>query len=131
MIAASPYVLRLPRLPDPLLKSAVGSNRWAIARAKAADTEYAMMYARKERLWPSMPWSAVDMHVTLYFTKRRNRDEDNYHAMLKGFIDGIVRAHIITDDNTTVIRGLTIALTVDKTQAPATEITLTEIQQEA
>jgi len=46
----------------------------------------------------TLPWTMVDVHVDMYFTTNRRRDEDNLVASLKPMYDGLVRAGVVKDD---------------------------------
>lgn len=57
---------------------------------------------------PAPYWPKVRIRVTWFFRLARRRDEKNLDGWLKAYIDGLVDAGIMIDDNADVVRwGLT------------------------
>jgi len=52
---------------------------------------------------PPEPYSRVLLKVMFIAEDKRQRDLDNLFASMKPYIDGIVQAKVIPDDNTTYI----------------------------
>jgi Holliday junction resolvase RusA-like endonuclease len=127
----SSFEVTIPCHPSVLLKPGAQSHWTAKARAKKEDTEMGYMRALVAKGLaeprPTLPLGAVDLWVTFMCAQQRHRDPDNWHGRLKGFLDGIVRAGIIEDDNSEVLRSVTIEFIIDKQRAPATVLRFTEV----
>ena len=104
-----------------------------VRKAKVHDTEMAYVYsliAYREKNGDgrlSLPMKAVTASVTYVFKETRRRDLDNWIGRLKGYWDGIVKAGIIEDDNIDIITSINVKFEIDKSRAPLTIITLSEV----
>lgn len=96
------FRIELP--PGTALLSANGRENW---HARAAVTknlrETARVLARNAHV---PPLGRVKVRVWYYPPDRRRRDTSNLFPSLKACLDGIVDAHIITDDEDTVVRSV-------------------------
>ena len=77
-------------------------EHWAVVARKRAGM-VAAARAACHRL-PRIP-GPVALTVTFGFPDHRPRDLDNYE--IKGAIDGAVKARVLTDDRSTVLRSVT------------------------
>ena len=105
------YRVMVPWLPASLLNRNKGSGRhWAEERAaKKLDQLRTIQAVRENKRAPGMPWASVTLHVTFFFSSTTRRDPDNYVGSLKGFMDGLVHAGVLTDDSFTVIKRLSVS----------------------
>ena len=74
-----------------------------------------------------IPLKKVSAEVLFVFKEQRRRDLDNWIGRLKGYWDGIVKAGIIEDDNIDIVTSINVKFEVDKSRAPLTIITLSEV----
>ncbi len=81
------------------------------------------MSAKQARFDPCT-YAYVHYHVISACNGRR--DDDNYYARCKPFLDGLRDAGVIKDDDHKHVR-LSISHEVDKTRAPMTIITVTRV----
>ena len=70
------------------------------------------------------PWDRATAQATFYHARRRDRDDDNYIALLKSTFDGIVEAGLLTDDSTEHLTHAKPLFEVDRGR-PRVEITIT------
>ena len=129
----SSLTITIPELPSAALKSGFRGGWWLIRKAKVHDTEMAYVYsliAYREKTGKGMvhiPLKKVSAEVLFVFKDQRRRDLDNWIGRLKGYWDGIVKAGIIEDDNIDIVTSINVKFEVDKSRAPLTIITLSEV----
>jgi crossover junction endodeoxyribonuclease RusA len=115
------------RLILPLPPRELAPNRrphWA-AKAKAVR-EYrtrAWAVARNVSNGQRLDWERAEVRTVFMLPDRRRRDPDNLMAAMKAAWDGIVDAHVLTDDRYLILHPPT--LMVDRAR-PRVEITLTD-----
>jgi Holliday junction resolvase RusA-like endonuclease len=132
-LKVSSLTITIPELPSAALKSGFRGGWWLIRKAKVHDTEMAYVYsliAYREKNGDgrlSLPMKSVTASVTYVFKETRRRDLDNWIGRLKGYWDGIVKAGIIEDDNIDIITSINVKFEIDKSRAPLTIITLSEV----
>jgi hypothetical protein len=117
----------IPRHPSVLLKPGAHYQWRALAKAKKQDTEDAFIMCRSVPHTEGTPFKQCHMNVTFICGQKRRRDPDNWLARMKGMTDGAVRARIIEDDNSEVLRSVTIEFIIDPKRAPATVLRFTEV----
>ena len=101
------WTLTIQRMPDSRLNPNRASTRHWRSRngGKKADTEDAHALTLAHGLSASMPWSRAWVTITLSPSNKSPRDIDNFGAACKGFLDGITKAGVLTDDK--VIQAIT------------------------
>tara|TARA_Y100000310_G_scaffold330588_1_gene402505 strand:- start:222 stop:566 length:345 start_codon:yes stop_codon:yes gene_type:complete len=94
-------------MPDSRLNPNRASTKHWRSRngGKKADTEDAHALTLAHGLSASMPWSRAWVTITLSPSNKSPRDIDNFGAACKGFLDGITKAGVLTDDK--VIQAIT------------------------
>ena len=104
-MAKETWTLTIPGLPVNL--NQIRHATWQQPRAmKQEKTELAQGLALQQGRHPSMPWDNVALTATFGIKGARHRDLDN--LSLKGFIDGIVHAGILTSDTMQVIKRISV-----------------------
>ena len=113
-------------LPDPALSPNARVHRWAEARAIKAYREYAWAVT-KEAIGrrPDPLWEKATAQATFYFGTNRQRDKDNFKAMLKSVFDGMVDAGLMVNDSGLDHKRATFA--VDPAR-PRVEITIEKVE---
>ena len=72
------------------------------------------------------PMPKANLRLTYIFRDHRRRDMDNFVALGKYIVDGLVSAGVVEDDEVTHLNILPPKLLVDKERAPMTEVTVWE-----
>lgn len=92
-------VIVLP-IPDRRLNpNTPGDWRSKIAvRAKAKNDAFVKAKEVLERRKPPQ-WLSAHIEIRAWYRDKRKHDTDNTHAACKSYLDGIVRAGILKDDN--------------------------------
>ena len=81
-------------------------------------------YAYKKQVMEEVGWEVkaqkikavkgpVILQFVLTFSKKRNRDKDNYLGGLKFVIDGLKDAGIIKDDNSDIVQSINCAFAIN------------------
>lgn len=108
-------------LPPRALSPNVRSHWSKKAKAVKYYRRLAFVVARCQ---PERGWEKAEVRTTFYLPDLRRRDPDNLMASMKAAWDGIVDAHVLTDDRYLVQHPPTLALDRER---PRVEIELTEI----
>lgn len=97
---------------------------WA-RKAKAVKQYRTMAWivARNETRAKRLEWNSAEVRAVFLLPDKRRRDPDNLMASLKAAFDGIVDAHVLTDDRALIIYPP--VLMVDR-ENPRVEIELKE-----
>lgn len=106
-LAGDTFTLALPFPTGDQAKalSPNGRKHWrAVAKHKKAQKQAAMVYTAKAIGPLHVPWESASVTYRFFWPDLRPRDIDNYRAMFKGALDGIVRAGLIADDNWKTLR---------------------------
>jgi Holliday junction resolvase RusA-like endonuclease len=90
--------IELGQLPDPALNPNKRLHYMAIYAAKrnAKDGAIALVL---EQGRPAVPYERAHITITWVAKDKRRRDVDNLFASMKGYIDGLVEAELIEDDD--------------------------------
>ena len=92
---------------------------------KAAVTKKCRRLAREqveEMHVDTTPWEKAQVKAVFYHAQKRRRDEWNYAAMLKGYVDGVVDAGLLVDDDSEHLGTLPVGFEIDK-KCPRVELT--------
>ena len=95
--------IELGHLPDPDLNPNRTMHHIKKWKAKSIAKQEAYMLCLASGQIPPEPYSRVLLKVMFIAEDKRQRDLDNLFASMKSYIDGIVQAKVIPDDNTTYI----------------------------
>jgi Holliday junction resolvase RusA-like endonuclease len=91
-------IIHLEHLPDRNLSPNARLHHMAIYQAKLSAKEE--MYLRvMEHGRPSKPFEKAHITMTWIAKDKRRRDIDNLFSSMKGYIDGLVFAGVLVDDN--------------------------------
>lgn len=77
---------------------------------------------RNERV-ETGPWEKAEGQAVFFHKQLRRRDEANFNAMMKGYIDGVVDAGLLVDDDSTHWELLPAKF--EKDQMERVELTIT------
>ncbi|KKK53980.1 hypothetical protein LCGC14_3089340 [marine sediment metagenome] len=72
----------------------------------------------------------VLISITYVVATKRHRDGDNWLAMAKGMIDGLVDAKVLVDDSSEYVSFAPVQFVVDKAKAPQTIIKIAVLKGE-
>ena len=100
--------IELGHLPDPDLNPNRTMHHIKKWKAKSVAKQEAYMLCLASGQIPRVPYSRVLLTVMFISDDKRQRDLDNLFASMKPYIDGIVQAKVIPDDNTKHIADTTI-----------------------
>lgn len=106
----------------------IASQRGRFMKATAAKKcrRLAQLAVEEEQL-ETLPWNFIEIKPVFYFQINRKRDRNNYMAMLKSTIDGIVDAGLILDDNSEHIRETWPEMLIDENN-PRVEILIERLK---
>ena len=90
--------IKLHQLPDPRLSPNKRLHFYALAQAKRAAKEL-MIALVKQQGSPKQPYEYAHITVTWIAKDKRRRDIDNLFSAMKGYLDGLVFAGVLVDDN--------------------------------
>lgn len=76
----------------------------------------------------SGPWAMASVKATFYHAQDRRRDEWNYAAMCKAYVDGVVDAGLLVDDDSKHLTTEPVAFEIDR-KCPRLELRFTRIGQ--
>jgi len=96
---------------------------------KAAVTKKCRRLAREaieESGVESGPWEKSSVKAVFYHAQKRRRDQWNYAAMLKGYVDGVVDAGLLVDDDSEHLTTLPVEFRLDQ-KCPRVELTFERI----
>ena len=128
--------INIPMLPPKELSPNYNPKRphWAVKRRAAEEfKDTACMVAKIELLWYKanggawQPIPRATIQPIFYVSSHRKRDPDNWLAMLKPAIDGLVDTGLLIDDDSEHVELLTPVFVVDKARAPMTVLEVREI----
>ena len=90
--------IELGQLPDPALNPNKRLHYMKLYTAKrnAKDEAIALVL---EQGRPAVPYEKAHITITWVAKDKRRRDVDNLFASMKGYIDGLVEAELISDDS--------------------------------
>jgi len=78
-------------------------------RTKAAETKHLKQVTMLACLGADPIPGPVDLHWTIYLGKlRRPMDRDNATSTMKPAMDGLVKAGVIEDDTSEIVRAITV-----------------------
>ena len=98
---------------------------WAI-KYQSAQAAKTMAFIEASRFRQKTPLPSVSVKVTWFPPDNRRRDEDNYTRATKHYMDGIVQAGLIEDDNHRVIKDVKRGFGPPDKGNPRTEIEIKE-----
>lgn len=121
------FTLVLP-FPNTAQRKALSPNGRGHWRSRAAETKKMKTLALYLTIGalPSLhqPWEAATLTYRFYPPDARGRDRDNYCAIMKPAVDGIVKGALLTDDNWGVLTpGPEPLVEIDRAR-PRVEITI-------
>ena len=90
--------IELDRLPDPDLSPNKRLHHMALYKAKAAAKMDAVMLVLSQGK-PPRPYEKAHITITWEATDKRRRDTDNLFSSMKAYIDGLVEAGLLVDDD--------------------------------
>ena len=115
--------LELPFLP-PYVLSPNDQSHWTKKyKARIELKEDTYMLAKSQQI-PAFKKARIT--ITYVVKDHRRRDGDNWLAMMKGGIDGLVEARVFVDDSAQYVSFAPVQFIVDKSKAPRTIITIEE-----
>jgi crossover junction endodeoxyribonuclease RusA len=94
---------------------------WAV-KARAARDAKMLAWVEAIKFRQSKPLQNVTVRVVWFPPDKRRRDEDNYTRATKHYMDGIVGARLIEDDNAKVIKHVERHFGPPDKSNPRTEI---------
>ncbi len=92
------YTFVLGHLPDHDLSPNARVHFSGLAAAKSIALEEAFALVR-EQLVPARPLARAKVTYTFYIKGHRRHDQDNLVASMKAYLDGLVRAGLLADDD--------------------------------
>lgn len=114
-------------LPDPCLSpnKPVWSHggrmkRWRITK----ENRKLACGAVKDAEIETGPWKKAEAQATFFHRQRRRRDGKHFNGMLKGYIDGVIDAGLVVDDDAKHWATLPPLFEIDK-ENPRVELTIT------
>ena len=120
---ATQATITLPFLP-PVALSPNARVHWSVkAKATRMMKEATYVLAKSQQL-PA--FTKARLHITFVIKAHRRRDADNWLAMMKGAIDGLVEAKVLPDDSAEFVSYATPTFVVDKVRSPRTIIKIEE-----
>ena len=90
--------IELDRLPDSNLSPNKRLHHMELYKAKAAAKMDAVMLVLSQGK-PSRPYEKAHITITWVAKDKRRRDTDNLFASMKAYIDGLVEAGLLADDD--------------------------------
>lgn len=93
-----PLIYSLGQLPDPQLNPNKRLHFYALAKAKR-EAKDMMIALVKQQGSPKEAYLKAHITITWIAKDKRRRDIDNLFASMKPYIDGLVFAEVIADDN--------------------------------
>lgn len=120
------WKVRIPRHPNQHLQPGSHAHWRTVATAKREDTDDMYLAAKAAGLADDMPWSRCSVTVQIISGVNRRRDRDNWLGRCKGFLDGLTRAGVWTDDNGEVVTNAHIEFITLPGERPATVIMVTK-----
>ena len=90
--------IELDRLPDANLSPNKRLHHMELYRAKAAAKMDAVMLVLSQGK-PVRPYERAHITITWVAKDKRRRDTDNLFASMKAYIDGLVEAGLLADDD--------------------------------
>jgi len=95
------FRVELGHLPDSRLSPNARLNRYVLANIKRGAKEQAWILCKAQGV-PTEPYAKAHITIT-YVGDNRRRDFDNLLSASKHYLDGIVAAGVIKDDNVFVV----------------------------
>jgi len=117
------------RLVIPLDPTGLSMNRWnnlhwaKKAKIKKEWTDYVFWKAKEKRTTLEKP----TVKITCYFRTKHKRDKDNFAVVAKCCLDGLTKAGVIVDDNSTEIDLQPLEFDYSKDK-PRVEIEIREVK---
>jgi Holliday junction resolvase RusA-like endonuclease len=93
-----PLIYHLGQLPDPQLNPNKRLHFYALAKAKR-EAKDMMIALVKHQGSPKEPLPKAHITITWIEKHKYRRDIDNLFASMKAYIDGLVTAGVLVDDN--------------------------------
>ena len=103
-------------------------NHWDRNEAIQEWKQMAFIASLEQRPYPCL--SRARLSCTFRFPNTRRHDFDNLVASLKGAIDGLVLAKVLTDDTTEVVAGITVDAVTDPKQPRETILSVYRVDDE-
>lgn len=91
-------IINLSQLPDPQLNPNRRLHFHALAKAKR-EAKDMMIALVKQQGSPKEPYEKAHITITWMEKHKYRRDIDNLFASMKAYIDGLVTAGVLVDDN--------------------------------
>lgn len=130
MTAPVALALRLPMESPPLLMNQLRSKtHWRAQHAahqQVIDTVVTMCRAQRAGSFSD----PVVVVLTWHAKHNRRRDPDSLAPMVKGCLDGLVRAGVLTDDSSTYVRDVHLRVQIGATD-PRVELAVTAVTEVA
>lgn len=119
------FTLVLP-FPSSKQREALSPNgraHWRKRHSATQTMKTAVIYMTRSALPPGhIPWARATITYRFYAPDRRGRDRDNYCAIMKPAVDGIVNGGLLTDDNWGVLTPGTEPMSELDRERPRVEI---------
>ena len=91
-------LIHLQHLPDKKLNPNARLHHMALYQAKREAKEL-MIALVKQQGSPKEPYEQAHITITWVAKDKRRRDIDNLFSAMKGYLDGLVFAGVLVDDN--------------------------------
>jgi len=114
-----------PRILSPNKPCASRRGRIKKAAATKKCRRLARLATNEEEI-DTGPWELASVRATFYHAKKRRRDQWNYAAMLKGYIDGVVDSGLLVDDDSEHLTTEPVSFKADK-DYPRVELRFTRL----
>ena len=99
-------IIVLPNFIPKSLNVLFAMNHWKRAAYKKEVSELVGWLCKGQTIEPIV--GPIDIHFTFQFKAKRNRDMDNFIGGAKFIIDGLKDAGIIPDDNSDIVKSITV-----------------------